>query len=208
MTATATIDPATTGATVPRRLLIGASGSIAVLALPTYLNAFRSAGVERITVVLTPAAERFLAAATLRLITEAVCTDAEQGPGHVRLARWADRVLVVPATANLLGCAAAGLAPSLLTTVLLAVDGAVVFAPAMNPVMWRAAPVRRNVAQLRADGHVVADPVVGTAYEVASQALVTSLVLPPPEDLLGLLSPVPAGGSAGAGMAAAGGAAS
>ncbi|MGW4382956.1 flavoprotein [Kitasatospora sp. NPDC004531] len=176
-------------ADVPRRLLVGVSGSISVLALPGYLNAFRLAGVERITLVATRTAERFLPAATLRLICDAVCTEDDHGPGHVALGRWADGVLVVPATANLLGCFATGTAPNLLAGTLLCAEQPVVLAPVMNPVMWRAPQVARNVAQLRADGHRVLDPVPGLAYEVASRSMRPALTLPPAEQLLAACRP-------------------
>lgn len=168
----------------PRRLLIGVSGSVAALTLPLYLNTFRMAGVEEIRVVLTPSAEKFVSPAALRLICEEVATEHDHGSGHVALARWADRVLVLPATAHLLGCLANGLAPNLLSTLLLAHTRPVVLAPAMNPVMWQSTPVRRNVGQLRADGHIVVEPVPGTAYEVASRTLRPSLIVPPPQQLL------------------------
>ncbi|MFD7643988.1 flavoprotein [Kitasatospora sp. NPDC059795] len=172
------------GAAVPRRLLIGVSGSISVLALPGYLNAFRLAGVERITLVATRTAERFLPADTLRLICDAVCTEDAHGPGHVALGRWADAVLVLPATANVLGCFATGTAPTLLTSTLLCAEQPVVLAPVMNPVMWRTPQVARNVDRLRADGHQVVDPVPGLAYEVASRTMRPALTLPSAEQLL------------------------
>jgi phosphopantothenoylcysteine decarboxylase/phosphopantothenate--cysteine ligase len=177
-------EPSGSGAAAPERLLIGVSGSVAALALPTYLNAFRMLGVARMTLVITPAAEKFLPAATLRLACDTVHTETEHGPGHVALARWADQILVLPATAHLLGCAAQGLAPNLLATTLLAVERPVVFAPAMNPAMWRHTAVRRNVRRLREDGHIVADPVEGSAYEVASRSMRHALMLPSPQSLL------------------------
>jgi phosphopantothenoylcysteine decarboxylase/phosphopantothenate--cysteine ligase len=172
----------------PKRLVVGVSGSVAVLGLPVYLQAFRAAGVENLVAVLTPAAEKFLPAATLRLICDAVYTEEEPGQGHVALGRWADQVLVLPATAHLLGCMANGLAPSLLTTTLLAVPGPVVVVPAMNRVMWHRAPVQRNVDRLRADGHLIVDPVPGKAYEVASRGIRDSLVIPAPEEIISVLS--------------------
>ncbi len=172
----------------PARLLVGVSGSIAALGLPNYLNAFRQAGVGRLALVLTSTAERFLRPETLRLISDVVATDGDHGPGHVALARWADRILVLPATAHLLGCAAMGLAPNLLTTVLLAARSPVVFAPAMNSQMWRSQPVQRNVRALRTDGHAVVDPVPAVTYEVASRRLTDGLGLPDAAALLGALS--------------------
>jgi phosphopantothenoylcysteine decarboxylase/phosphopantothenate--cysteine ligase len=172
------------GHEVPRRLLVGAGGSIAILTLPAYLQAFRQLGVAEISVVLTRSAAALLPAGTLRHICEAAWTDDEPGPGHVALARWADAVIVLPATANLLASAAQGAAPQLLSTILLAAPPPVTLAPMMNPDMWRSAPVRRNVAQLRADGHRVLDPIPGTMFEVASRQLRPGLVLPPPEQFL------------------------
>jgi len=168
----------------PEKLLLGVSGSVAALNLPTYLHAFRTAGVRQIVAVLTATAERFLPVQSLAVLCDRVCTEAEPAGGHVALARWAEHTLVLPATANLLGCLANGLAPSLLTTTLLAADGPVTLAPAMNPVMWRRPAVRRNVAVLREDGYDVVDPVPGAAYEVASRAVVPSIVVPTAEVLL------------------------
>jgi phosphopantothenoylcysteine decarboxylase/phosphopantothenate--cysteine ligase len=168
----------------PEKLLLGVSGSVAALSLPAYLHAFRAAGVRQIVAVLTVTAERFLPAPSAGVLCDRVCTEADPAGGHVALGRWADHTLVLPATANLLGCVAHGLAPSLLATTLLAADGPVTFAPAMNPVMWQRPAVRRNVATLREDGYDVVDPIPGAAYEVASRAIVPSIVLPPAEFLL------------------------
>lgn len=168
----------------PERLLIGVSGSVAALNLPTYLYASRAAGVAHLAVVLTPAAEAFLPVPALRHIVDGVYTEHEQGRGHVALARWAHHLVVLPATANLLGCVANGLAPNLLTTVLLAAECPVAFVPAMNLAMWRKPAVQRNVTTLRRDGHQVIEPLLDRTYEVASRAIVPGLVVPPPDALL------------------------
>lgn len=175
----------------PEKLLIGVSGSVAALNLPSYLFAFRAAGVAQIVAVLTATAESFLPASTLRLLCEGVYTERDHGRGHVALGRWPDRVLVLPATAHVLGCVAGGLAPNLLATTLLATEAPITFAPAMNPSMWRKAAVRRNVRTLRGDGHQVLDPLSGAAFEVASRAIVPSLVVPSPEVVLRCLSDEP-----------------
>ncbi|MEW2505758.1 flavoprotein [Amycolatopsis sp. CA-161197] len=172
----------------PEKLLLGVSGSVAVLSLPAYLHAFRAAGVRQIVAVLTTTAARFLPAGSLAVLCDRVCTDEDPAGGHVALGRWADRALILPATANLLGTVAHGLAPTLLTTTVLAADCPVTFAPAMNPVMWQRPAVQRNVALLREDGHDVVDPIPGAAYEVASRAIVPSIVVPPAEVLLERLS--------------------
>lgn len=190
----------------PERLLLGVSGSVAALNLPAYVYAFRAAGVGRIAVILTPAAENFLPARALRPIADAVYTEHDQGPGHVALARWAGHLLVLPATANLLGCAAHGLAPNLLATVLLAAECPITFVPAMNPAMWRKPAVRRNVATLRADGHRVLDPLPGAVYEVASRSIVEGLGMPAPEALVRLLTGTGGDASDGASAGASDGA--
>ncbi|WP_051385555.1 flavoprotein [Actinokineospora inagensis] len=175
-------------ATPPRRLLLGVSGSVAALSLPAYLYAFRAAGVGEIIAVTTAAANQFLPTTSLAALCDRVCTDADPRLGHVALGRWADHTLVLPATAHLLGCLANGLAPSLLTTTLLAVEGPITIAPAMNRTMWERPTVRRNVATLRADGHQVVEPVPGKTYEVATRAVVPGIVVPPPEVLLNQIS--------------------
>lgn len=179
------------GRSIPEKLLVGVSGSVAVLNLPSYLYAFRAAGITQIAAVLTATAECFLPAGTLRLLCDGVYTEQDHGRRHVALGRWPDRVLVLPATAHLLGCVASGLAPNLLATTLLATEAPITFAPAMNPAMWRKAAVRRNVATLRADGHRVLDPVPGAAFEVASRAIVPSLTVPSPQLVLQHLSSEP-----------------
>lgn len=188
---TMTTTEAVTASSVPEKLLVGVSGSVAALNLPSYLYAFRAAGVAQIAAVLTATAESFLAASTLRLLCDGVYTEHDHGRGHVALGRWPDRVLVLPATAHLLGCVAHGLAPNLLATTLLATEAPITFAPAMNPAMWRKTAVQRNVATLCADGHRVLDPVPGVAFEVASRAIVPSLTVPAPESVLRYLSGEP-----------------
>ncbi|MEO1101581.1 MAG: bifunctional phosphopantothenoylcysteine decarboxylase/phosphopantothenate--cysteine ligase CoaBC [Pseudomonadota bacterium] len=84
--------------------------------------------------------------------------DEEAEMGHIQLSRSADLVVVCPATADLIGKAAGGLANDLATTALLATDKPVLMVPAMNVRMWMHAAVQRNVAQLRADGVNVMEP--------------------------------------------------
>ena len=81
--------------------------------------------------------------------------------GHIELARWADAVVIAPATANLIARLAAGLADDLLTTMCLATDAPLFIAPAMNTKMWEHAATQRNVARLRADGTTVLGPACG-----------------------------------------------
>jgi phosphopantothenoylcysteine decarboxylase/phosphopantothenate--cysteine ligase len=93
--------------------------------------------------------------------TELFDLDEEAEMGHIQLSRSADLVVVCPATADLIGKAAGGLANDLATTTLLATDKPVLMVPAMNVRMWEHAAVQRNVGLLRADGVMVMEPDVG-----------------------------------------------
>ena len=108
-------------------------------------------------VVLTETALQFVGAATFAALSKRAPVTGmfdsrfPLGP-HIELARWADLLVVAPATANWLGKAANGLADDLASTLYLAYPGTVLVAPAMNAEMWNHVAVRRNIAQLTADG--------------------------------------------------------
>jgi phosphopantothenoylcysteine synthetase/decarboxylase len=184
MTDPATRTPAdgTGGGTASRRVLFGVCGSGNVLALPQYLMALRAGLDVHVRIVMTRSAAALVPATTLRLVCEEVFCDGqdELTVGHVSLATWAERFVVLPATANMLGQAAHGLASGLLSSALLAYEYPVLFFPSMNQRMWERRPVRRNVAQLRADGHVVVEPVPVPAWQIATQDLQTNCGLPAP----------------------------
>lgn len=165
--------------TMPTKLVLGVGGSIAALTLPTYLAELRLSGVERVAAILTASARTMVAETAMRHICDACYTDDDPGPGHVAVARWATGFLLLPATAHMIACLAHGLAPSYLTTTLVAYPGRVTVVPGMNADMWASKSVQRNVRQLRDDGHVVVDPVPGAAYEVASRTIQETLVMPP-----------------------------
>ncbi|MFJ7157838.1 flavoprotein [Streptomyces sp. NPDC101118] len=167
-----------------RRLLLGVCGSGNVLALPQYLMALRTGlgpAVE-IRTVMTRSAAAIVPPATLRLLAGEVYCDGEDEltVGHVALADWAERFVVLPATANMLGQAAYGLASGLLSSALLAHPDPVLFFPSMNSRMWERPPVRRNVDRLRADGHAVVDPVPAEAWQISTRDVRKNLGLPPP----------------------------
>jgi phosphopantothenoylcysteine synthetase/decarboxylase len=166
------------------RLLVGVSGSVAVLNLPSYLATLRAELASQVRVIMTRQAARMLPPSTVALICDEVFLDQEpttvKKPGHIELARWADMFAILPATANVIGQAANGLGSSLLTTTILAAPAPIIFCPNVHPVMWNKAVVQRNVETLRQDGHTVIEPIVATAYEVDSGELQESLVLPEP----------------------------
>ncbi|SEL15079.1 flavoprotein [Streptacidiphilus jiangxiensis] len=164
------------------RLLLGVCGSANILTLPQHLIALAEGDGPQIRVVMTRSAAALLPPTTLGLLCPDVLCDGrdELTTHHVSLAAWADRLVVLPATANILGQAAGGLASGLLSTVLLAHERPVLFFPAMNRRMWQHPAVRRNVARLRADGHVVMEPVLGRTWQVATQDLHDNCGLPSP----------------------------
>lgn len=135
------------------RVLLGIGGGIAAYKCPELVRLLVLAGAE-VQVVMTPAAPTFVTPMSLQAVSgRAVRTDlfdpaAEQGMGHIELARWATQVLLAPASADLLARMRAGMANDLLTTVLLATQAPVAIAPAMNQKMWLHAATQANVAAL------------------------------------------------------------
>ncbi|SDJ20187.1 bifunctional phosphopantothenoylcysteine decarboxylase/phosphopantothenate--cysteine ligase CoaBC [Billgrantia gudaonensis] len=140
-----------------RRYLLGISAGIAAYKSAMLARLLRQAGAE-VRVVMTEGAQAFITPLTLQALTgEAVRTslldpDAEAGMGHIELARWADTILIAPATADLMARLATGQADDLLTTLCLASDAERIMAPAMNQAMWRHPATQRNADQLIADG--------------------------------------------------------
>jgi phosphopantothenoylcysteine decarboxylase / phosphopantothenate---cysteine ligase len=193
-----------------RRVVLGVGGGIAAYKAVELLRQLTEAGHE-VTVVPTESALRFVGRPTWealshRPVTSSVWTDVTEVP-HVALGRAAELVVVAPATADLLGRAAHGLADDLLTNVLLTARALI--APAMHTEMWEHPAVRANVATLRERGAVVLDPADGRLTgadtgkgrlpepaEIA--ALAELLLLRPdalPRDLAGIDVVVTAGGT-------------
>lgn len=149
-----------------------------LLGIPGGIAAYRAADLARLLTrrghavrcVLTEAGARFITPLTLASLTGEPVSGAnpdraEWRPSpvveHIDLARWSEAVCIAPATADLLGKAAQGLADDLLTTVLLAARVPVLWAPAMNTAMWDHPAVQANVARLRDFGHHFVEPAEG-----------------------------------------------
>jgi phosphopantothenoylcysteine decarboxylase / phosphopantothenate---cysteine ligase len=149
-----------------RELILGVTGSIAAYKA-VYLLRELTRGGARVTVCLSEHAREFVGALTFRTLSgRAVLTDlfdpqSKAAVEHVTLAEHAAAVVVAPATANLLGKAAHGIADDFLTTVLLAARCPVIMAPAMDGGMWTHPAVVANVATLRARGVTVLEPDAG-----------------------------------------------
>lgn len=155
------------------KILLGITGGIAAYKSCELARMLIRAG-HRVRACITDAGSRFITPLTLATLTGEPCFGAnpeyhEWRPNpkveHVDLAKWADLIAVVPATADIMGKTAHGLADDLLSTVLLAARGQVLWAPAMNHAMWKHPSVRSNLATLRSYGHLVVDPAVGFLAE-------------------------------------------
>ena len=145
------------------RVLLGVSGGIAAYKGAELVRRLRDAGAE-VRVVMTRSAERFVTPLTFQALSgHPVRTglwdeSAEAAMGHIELARWADEVVIAPASADLLARLAHGMADDLLTTLCLATAAPLSVAPAMNRQMWANAATQANVTALRARGVAVWGP--------------------------------------------------
>jgi len=149
-----------------QRILLGVSGGIAAYKTPELVRQLRQGGAD-VQVVCTRAAEAFVTHLTLQAVSgrpvRSALLDpaAEAGMDHIELARWADLLLIAPATAHLMARLAQGLADDLLTTLALATEAPIWIAPAMNHRMWQHPATRANTALLAERGCVVLGPGVG-----------------------------------------------
>lgn len=147
-----------------RRILLGVTGGIAAYKAAYLVRLLTQAGAD-VTVVMTPAALRFIGADTFAALTHhPVHSDVFEQPEavlHVRLAREADAALVAPATANVLARLAHGLADDLLTSTLLEATCPLVLAPAMHSGMWEQPATQANLATVAERGATIVPPGVG-----------------------------------------------
>ena len=145
------------------KVLLGVSGGIASYKSAALARRLIDAGAE-VRVVMTAGAQAFVTPLTFQALTgEPVHTDlldpaAEAAMGHIELARWADSVLIAPASANTIARLAGGFADELLSTLCLATDAPLYLAPAMNRLMWAHAATRENAARLSERGVVLFGP--------------------------------------------------
>jgi len=149
-----------------KHVLLGISGGIAAYKTPELVRLFIKAGAE-VKVVSTPAALAFVSRLSLETVSKnPVCDDlfAPYNPSkteHIALVDWADLFVIAPATANVLGKMANGIADDALTTIYLACAKPVFAAPAMNTKMYEHKAVQRNMETLKQDGVVFIEPVSG-----------------------------------------------
>ncbi|MBT3340808.1 MAG: hypothetical protein HOM34_02105 [Planctomycetes bacterium] len=150
------------------KILLGVTGSAACFKAVAIASALTKLGHE-VQVVLTPAAARFVTPLQFSCVTGIRALDDEwagadpAGMDHISLARWADALIIAPATADTIGWLAHGMAPGLLGSLALAFSttGPRAVAPAMNPQMWSNPSVERNIEQLASDGWQIFGPAQG-----------------------------------------------
>lgn len=153
-----------------RHVLLGVSGGIAAYKACEVVRRLRATGAE-VRVVLTGNAARFVTPLTFQALSGQPVRDglwddeAEMGMGHLELARWADTVLIAPASADTLAKLAHGFADDLLSTLCLATTAPLAVAPAMNHRMWLHPATQANIATLRARGVAILGPANGLLAE-------------------------------------------
>lgn len=149
-----------------KRILLGVGGGIAAYKTAELVRRLRDQGAE-VRVVMTQAAQEFITPLTLQALsgypvhTSLLDPAAEAAMGHIELARWADLVLIAPATADLLARIAQGMADDLLTTLVLATKARVAVAPAMNQAMWAHPATQSNMQVLQQRSVQVFGPASG-----------------------------------------------
>lgn len=149
-----------------KRILLGITGGIAAYKSAELTRLLIRAGAE-VRVVMTRAATEFITPLTLQALSgnrvhlDLLDTEAEAAMGHIELARWADLILVAPASANFIARVAAGRADDLLATLILAATAPVALAPAMNQAMWKDPATQQNLQIVKQRGLLLFGPTEG-----------------------------------------------
>ncbi len=149
-----------------KQILLGVTGGIAAYKSADLVRRLQDAGAS-VQAVMTPAAQEFITPLTLQALsgnpvhTQLLDPEAEAGMGHIQLARWADLVLIAPATADFMARLAQGMGNDLLTSICLATAAPIALAPAMNQGMWRNAATQANLELLIARKTIIFGPAEG-----------------------------------------------
>jgi phosphopantothenoylcysteine synthetase/decarboxylase len=171
-------------------VLVGVCGSPAALAMPQHVLLLRQTIGRNVRVIMSHGAQRFVRPYTMRLFAGSWVHTETYGAGdgtlipHIELTDDVDLMLVMPATANVIGKAAHGICDELVSTAIVACSAPVVLVPAMNGRMWANRAVQRNVELARELGYHVVDP--GTGFQLADMDESIGL-MPPLEQVLGEL---------------------
>lgn len=150
-----------------KHIILGVTGSIAAYKAADIIGLLKEKGLE-VSVILTESAEEFITPLTLSSLSDGKVyrhlfdeEDEDCEMPHIDLARAADVILIAPATANVIGKMANGLADDLLTCVTMATQAPVVIAPAMNTQMFNNGIVQENITKLKKHGYYFVDPIEG-----------------------------------------------
>lgn len=149
-----------------KKILLGITGGIAAYKSIELVRLLKKAGAQ-VQVVLTKGALAFVTPMTLQAVsglpvrTSLLDPEAEAGMGHIELAKWADLILIAPASADFLARQAAGMADDLLTTLCLATESPIIIAPAMNQAMWKHPATQANLNTLHTRDIVSIGPASG-----------------------------------------------
>lgn len=152
---------------VHKRIVLGVTGGIAAYKSADLVRRLRDAGAD-VRVVMTQAATEFITPLTMQAVSghpvhlHMLDAEAESGMGHIELARWADVVLVAPASANFIAKLAHGRADDLLSTLCLATEARMAIAPAMNQQMWQNAATQANLVAVHKNSVAVFGPASGS----------------------------------------------
>lgn len=148
-----------------KRIVLGVTGGIAAYKACELTRLFKKAGAE-VRVVMTENAAEFVSPLTFETLSgNQVNTDSFERAweiGHIALAKWAELMVIAPATANVMAKISTGICDDLLTTTVMAMPCPVLLAPAMNCVMWRSAANQANVETLKRRGFFFAGPETGS----------------------------------------------
>lgn len=146
-----------------KRILLGVTGGIAAYKSAELIRRLQDQGAD-VRVVMTPAAQAFITPLTLQALsnhpvhTDLLDPEVESAMGHIELARWADLIVVAPASADFIARLAGGLGDDLLTTVCLAAVCKIAIAPAMNQAMWAKQTTQSNLTKLGSNNAVILAP--------------------------------------------------
>ena len=146
-----------------KKIVLGISGGIAAYKCAELVRRLKEHGCE-VKVVMTESAKHFITPLTMQAVSGEIVSDslldpaAEAAMGHIEFAKWADLILVAPATCNIIAKMATGIADDLLTTLLLATPAKVAVAPAMNQQMYAHAATQANLATLKARNVLIWGP--------------------------------------------------
>lgn len=150
-----------------KKIVLGVSGGIAAYKTPELVRRLRERGAD-VRVAMTEAAKAFITPLSLQAVSGYPVSDslldpaAEAAMGHIELGKWADLVILAPATADLIARVAAGMANDLVSTICLATPASVAVLPAMNQQMYRAAATQHNLGILASRGLLIWGPDSGS----------------------------------------------